>query len=188
MGTKRRTSRGKTSKAVHSHEHHRFFMDAEQISGDHLKNLGIVIVVFGYLEETVKLFIATLLGTGQGIASILTAPLSFRTSIDVLGSLYTKRSADDPEAVKKFNRLLGRALQAEELRNRTIHSRWLVGDPKPVVLRVKVSARRPRGLAIQHERVAPEAIYGVAMKIGQVNYDLSVVLRDALPRLGFPTG
>ena len=106
-------------------------------------SLGRVVLSFSELEDAVSCVIAMLIGADASIGQIVTAGMSFRVKVDVLGSLARfkiegcKSSKDDLAQLADLIRI---CRLAEQRRNRIIHSTYISG------FRVKTSAGSKHGL------------------------------------------
>lgn len=107
------------------------------------------------------------------VAGVLTAQLSFRAKVDLLGALQKARSTDTA-LNEETDRLLREALAKEEARNQVIHSYWSEFEPGDSAMRVKRTARR-RGLRTDEEVMTPEALFKISNEIA----DLEERIRSA---------
>ena len=85
--------------------------------------IGKVCVEFQRLETLLKVAIGDLLGSDHRLGMIVTAQLSFKGILDLLGALFEHRF-NDPAQQKKLEKFLGQCRAAEDRRNQVIHSHW----------------------------------------------------------------
>jgi len=111
----------------------------------HLQAIGLVVVNFAILENQIEWFIWRLIGLDEPAGIIVTTELSFSNLVSLLSSL-SKVKINDPVVLEELHGLTRQALQAQEKRNRIMHSLWGMGETRDTVVRVKKTARHPKGL------------------------------------------
>lgn len=148
-------------------------------------SLGQVTVAFNELEHLLCFYAWTFMGGDQAIGQIVTAEMSFRNVVNLLGSLFKHRFRDQPALVAEFDQLLGRAFEAEGKRNTLIHSVWMHGQAPGTRTRVKRTAKLKAGLRFQAEQMSTAQIEAITAELASVLGDISAfvtmkVLRDPL--------
>lgn len=135
--------------------------------------MGHIALAFSYLEDTARNLIVLLSGTTTEMGHIMTAELSFRQKLDVLGSLVRYRLStlteplDDIHTLEQSTEELFKAChRAEELRNMYFHSSY-TGDE-----RAKFSAKARHGLRVQRESVDSSRLLDVADYIVYIGMEL----------------
>jgi len=137
-----------------------------------LTEIGRVVVNFVILESELFVLIHGLLGTKPEVSRIVTSELSFRNLVDLSASLmkqvYGKKEFDAYKKVAIF------AIEAEEKRNRIIHSIWgrQSGEGK-IAVRTKHTAKRGKGLDFQREEFTIVDISNIAHDISRAAYAVS---------------
>lgn len=129
--------------------------------------LGLVVINFQELEAVIGVAIASCLHTEPRSAAILTAELSFKKLVHILGALTRDKNtavaaAETDERLARLDELLGLCFFLEGERNRLIHSFW----PAPhqtglAALRLKRTARKD-GLREQRESVDAGLVLDIA--------------------------
>ena len=107
---------------------------------EHLRAIGQVTVNFAMLESAISSFVWGMINTDQMLGQMITAELSFRNLVGLLSSIY-KHRINDEERITELERLLNRALYAEEQRNIIAHSSWGVGDKAETITRFKTDRK-----------------------------------------------
>ena len=130
-----------------------------------LAEIGRVVANFALLEYEFYILIHGLLGTRKEISRIVTSELSFRNLLGLSASLVKEIHGE--EEAERFKETLKLASEAEEERNRIIHSVWGGGGSGNVV-RSKHTARRAKGLSFQREEYSQEDLSATARKISRV--------------------
>lgn len=130
--------------------------------------LGHIVESFSFLDETLSNVIILLLDIENNLGYILTAELSYKTKINIFGSLiklniekYKKSSHEDIEA--QFKELLSLCNKAEELRNQIMHSSYVADR-----YRIKTTAKAKKGLKKTIEGVNPDNLLDIADFIARV--------------------
>jgi hypothetical protein len=146
------------------------------LSNDFFVALGKVTAEFASLEHSLKVLAGLLLHkTDQELGQIVTAQLSFRSLLDLVGSLALYRVSDDP-AHGEIDELLSRAERVEKRRNRVTHSDWgpaTVREPdREKRARFKTTARRAKGLSFELENMSPTDVEDIAIEASALAGDV----------------
>lgn len=137
----------------------------EKISDEHLKELGRVVLHFAGLEHLVDSLNSRLVNRGDDIGDIIGAQLSFKNKLNLLDALIRDR-VDDAGVLDSLKKSVGRAIAAEEERNRIIHSDWIADEGEGgLIFRVKSTARQGHGLKRSNDSFAPEDLRKVAQHL-----------------------
>ena len=124
--------------------------------------IGQITLSFAFLEDSLRNVIGLLLGNEKEVVSIVTAELSFRNKVDLIGSLVRFRIPTLPDiddlrdAMEWFEELIKLCRRAEELRNKYLHSSYLENK------RVKTTSKAKKGLHTIEENVDPGLLLDVA--------------------------
>lgn len=125
--------------------------------------IGRIAVGFSFLEDCARNVSIVLAGTDLTTGHIITAELSFRQKVDLVGTLARHRLAalhsDEgtrEDLVEELDEILFLCRRAEELRNTYLHSSY--GQQ----LRAKMSAKAKHGLRVLVEPVSPSLLLDVA--------------------------
>ena len=124
---------------------------------------------FALLEYELFVLIHGLLGTEIEASRILTSELSFRNLLDLSSSL-VKQIHGEKEA-ERYKGVLKFASEAEDERNRIIHSVWGSSGGKNIV-RTKHTAKRGKGLGFQREEYTEEDLSAVAHTISRAIFSV----------------
>ena len=141
---------------------------------DCVRAIGSITVYFSMLEGDIKSLIGLLLLGNVGdqrLSSIFTEELSFKKLLDLLGALFHYRFEGQSEKLEELKKLIRRAVQVEEERNKIIHSSWAAWDPG-MVTRFKVTAKQ-KGLRRQFEKMSVADLDQIAEKISVVAMDFT---------------
>jgi hypothetical protein len=144
------------------------------VSDKHLNALGRVTAYFSQLEDELCRLAWSLLGAEPAVGQIVTAELSFKGLLNLIGCLGQHRFADQP-LMTQLEDALKRAVQVEEERNVLIHSAWFAGETNDQVHRIKITAKRKSGRRVQIEQVQPQDIEEVAQRIAETTFVVSQV-------------
>ena len=146
---------------------------------EYLTSIGRAIVCFNILEglltDDINYMIAMLVVRDPPVVNlrigrILTANASFSRKIDLLAALYRELSGTEEEPAE-LNTLLKRAAQAEEKRNKVVHSFW-AGSTRPgTISRLKFTVKRKRGLVTEFEQMTPQEVDDIADFIDEVAFE-----------------
>lgn len=127
-----------------------------------IKALGKITSRYALLEELITGCINILLG-GEG-AAIVTAGLPFYRSLNILGALYRQKYniTQDEDYPMQLKELLSQAENAEEERNKVIHSIWKSSHIKESLIRIKRNISRKKGMRIDTEIINVQELNDVA--------------------------
>jgi hypothetical protein len=128
-----------------------------------LAAIGAVTIEFSILERHLHFGIWVLLGLSlaeQATGQMVTAGLSFRTSVDLFAALVRHRfpSAEG----KHIQSVIGRVNEAEQKRNVIVHSTWAQAEGEQV-MRMKTTARGE--LKHQFEKMTLADVQAIATQI-----------------------
>lgn len=141
------------------------------VGPDHLRVIGSIAVNFALLESTVSFFVWELIGTEQKVGQIVTAEISFRTLLDIFGSIY-RHKVTDTNGLAEIDTLLARCGQAEEKRNAVMHSVWAVGHSPSTVMRFKTTAKRKRGFDFKSQEMSVNDLDAIAEELAEAAGDI----------------
>lgn len=145
------------------------------VPDEHLKHIGDITVSFAMLESQLQTLAQSLLGSGQRLGQIVTAELSFKALRALTVSLYLQRNGDD-ENLEEFRALIKRAADAEEERNRIVHSMWGAGNDASSITRIKTMAKERHGIRSHFEDVSATDLSKFAAEIKVLAGDLQQFL------------
>lgn len=149
---------------------------------DFVNGLGGVTANFGTLEIYVGFLVTSMISPNQPVGQIIAAELSFQRLLGVADSLaryYLEAGQTNQPAFDRLADLLKRAGQAEEKRNTVVHSSWATDDANVnAISRIKVTARRSKGLRWQNEAYTAEQVHALADEIRSVATDLSAAMGE----------
>ena len=132
------------------------------ISDKHCRTIGKISVAFAEIESWVGFFVWALIGPEQHIGQMVTAEMSFSRQLDLLSSLFQYR-CDDPEKLDDLKALILRLTELEQQRNTVLHSLWIRQSSNPSeAARLKITAKRKKGLAHSKEVVKPKQLEAIA--------------------------
>jgi pyruvate formate-lyase activating enzyme-like uncharacterized protein len=128
--------------------------------------MGRIVQSFSFLEDTLSNIISILLKFDGDLVNIITAELSFRNKVSLFSSLY-KHFQDTYEPVneetdKHFQELLKALNKANELRNRIIHSRYILNR-----FRIKITSKGKKGLKKSIEKISPDYLLDISDYISE---------------------
>lgn len=105
--------------------------------------IGETVIYFQELDEQLCTAISFLLQRGDEVGRIVTAELSFKGKVNLIGSLFRQ---ERPESANlgEMRELLAACFQIEERRNQIVHSLWRTAEPG--LTRSKYTARAKHGL------------------------------------------
>mgnify|MGYP006996007045 CR=1 FL=1 len=89
----------------------------------HYKELGLLVVQFQTLEQTIAFFAAELISTDQTFGNILISKMSFRNLCEVFTTLFNYKCRNT-ELIAKLNKVFTRIKDIEYKRNTYVHSTW----------------------------------------------------------------
>ena len=132
--------------------------------------IGRIALGFSFLEETARNVIILLAGIDLAAGQILTAELSFRQKVDLLGALIRHRQSPVPPGssidAEAAIELLHLCRRAEGFRNSYLHSSYVAEK------RSKLSAKAKQGLRLKLETASPSVLLDVADFIEYVGMQL----------------
>jgi len=133
--------------------------------------LGEIVMGFANLELFVEAAIWHLLkGRRKSIdqmSQAVTVEMSFDRKVHAFASMYRLKypaEADDPE----LKQLIKDLFTVQDERNALLHSAWSYSEKRPVLHRMKASARANRGLVRKFYVVPPERLEHVRVRIASV--------------------
>jgi hypothetical protein len=142
---------------------------------EHLKAIGQITVNFALLENTISSFVGMLISSDQRVGQIITAELSFRNLVGLLSSLY-KHFVNESEKIEELDALLTTALTIEEKRNIVTHSLWGAGYTHETITRIKMTAKKAKGLRHQYEQMSAEDLSKIAERIAELSHDVQMLM------------
>ena len=107
--------------------------------------LGEVVNCFEQLDDQVANAISFLIGRGEAVGRIVTAELSFRVKVNLLGVLFAHERPNSQE-LAELREWCVACLQVEDRRNQFVHSTWRRERMDQSMVRVKYTARGKRGI------------------------------------------
>lgn len=144
-----------------------------------LEAIGHITVNFALLEEAISLCIWALIRGEEPIGQIVTAQLSFRQLVDLFCSLY-RFQVSDPTVLDELEGIRKSLHEAEERRNRIIHSGWAAGHEPGLGFRTKTVAKAKQGLQHQFEKIRASDVHALADFLARLA-DQIVELMDKTP-------
>ena len=127
--------------------------------------IGEVIVSFESLDDQISTAIGFLLRRGDDVGRIVTAEVSFKAKVNLLGSLF-RLERPKSSWMEQLNELCAACHQIEEHRNRVAHSKWSHAAEWPAMTRQKWTARAKQGLQHQTEEVQPSRVRAIGFHCG----------------------
>jgi len=137
-----------------------------KLSPSHLAKIGRVVVKFQRLEFTLGRLLTAMLGIDSFRGSLLVSEMSFGRMVSLFASLSAqlRTNGNDTDVLIQA---LG---DAEQLRNRILHSMWARGqNAGTVAMRIKLKGHRDRGLVQAFERLSVADLQRVALWIDKVD-------------------
>jgi hypothetical protein len=163
-----------------------------------LRNLGLVVVNFGILESTLRVFIGNLMikatgATGKAkvfqtkLAATLTSELPFYKLLTMIAALF-KYLENDQALLDSLDDLIKRVGHAANQRDTLMHSSWFMVPQRDGLVRLKVSAKRkgrnkPSNLKIDYVKMAPADIGKIADEL----WDTYLALNKFMASSGYET-
>lgn len=123
--------------------------------------LGRVTANFAVLEDAVSFFLWSIIGRDQRLGQIISAELSFKAIRALLSAVFHHRVSDETLR-HELETLLNQVSEVEERRNILVHSSWGVGDTPKTKTRIKMTAKKGKGIRHQFEQLAAADIEAVA--------------------------
>ena len=137
-------------------------MGTMAVSDELALEIGRISVAFADVEAWVGFFIWSLIGPDQHVGQIVTSEMSFSRQLDMLVSLFRHR-CDDSAKIERLRQLVARLSETEQQRNTFLHSLWTHQSPDPSeALRLKITAKRKKGLSHAKETVSVSQLHKVA--------------------------
>ena len=143
-------------------------------------SIGRVALAFNDLEDETSIAISKLLGIDEEISQIITAEMSFRNKVHLMGSLLRRAlpftmfntGYDNPEEM--VSELISQCFRAEELRNQIMHSSYVrLNNKNGEVKRNKITSKATRGLNISSEVLDPGLILDISDFIVCISDDIA---------------
>jgi hypothetical protein len=148
----------------------------------HLRAIGQITANFALLELVISDFIWHLLQSDEMASRIVTSQMSFSRLVASFSSLFRIR-LNDAESVEKLDKLVKKALQAEQKRNIITHSSWGSDVKLETITRFKATVRVHKGLESQTEKTSESDLKGVADFIAEVTAEIFDLLRSTYQKI-----
>lgn len=145
------------------------------VSDDHLRSIGRVVVNFAVLEGFLSFVIRILMKTERDVGEIVTAQLSFAQRVTAASSLFMHR-LNSAEKLTEWKELLVRVEQAGAKRNAVVHSVWILGETPDRARRLGTTAKRKDGLKFHYDQRTVAELDEDAYFIAKVTSDLEMFL------------
>jgi hypothetical protein len=137
--------------------------------------IGEVVNGFEQLDDQISNAIAFLLRRGEYVGRIVTAEISFRAKVNLLGVLFVHERPDSQE-LAEVRELTAACMQVEDRRNQIVHSRWMPDIKGMGVKRVKHTARGKRGLRTDEEALFPDQVDAVWQHCAYLDWSLDQLM------------
>ena len=139
-----------------------------EIDNKKLEALGLIIIKFQRLENTIRWFIGVLANicNDQPLVNILTVKNSFNNLLLVLSAISTHKNFHREEELEL---LINQCYKAEEIRNQLIHSVWTSG------LRLKTGLKKKNGVQHKSENYSAEELFSIADKIDKLDTSIDAI-------------
>lgn len=145
----------------------------------HYTELGVLIVQFQNLEQTIAFFTTELISNDQTLGNILISKISFRNLCELFETLFNYRCIN-PELNEALKKLLTRIKEIEDKRNTYVHSTW--GFPSTRLgegaLRIKKKIKKNL-LSFDLEVLTEDDIRKTTIEIQKVINDFLVLMKKA---------
>lgn len=130
--------------------------------------LGLITRHFQRLEFYLSIFSWGLMGKNQRIGQTVTAHLSFSKLLTLVNALFRERT-QKPILIGQLNAIIAQAAEAEQRRNRAIHSAYIQtsDDLNARRIRYKVTAKLKKGLVYQWEDTSVDDLLDIAVNLRQ---------------------
>ncbi len=130
--------------------------------------LGLITRHFQRLEFYLSIFSWGLMGKDQRIGQTVTAHLSFSKLLTLVDALFRQRT-QQPILLEQLNAIVAQAAEAEQRRNRAIHSAYIQtsDDLNARRIRYKVTAKLKKGLVYQWEDSSVDDLMDLAINLAQ---------------------
>lgn len=93
------------------------------MKGQHYRELGILIVQFQTLEQTIAFFTGELISSDQTLNNVIISKLSFRNLCDVFITLFNHK-CNSLKLKKEIKKIFSIINKIEDKRNTYVHSTW----------------------------------------------------------------
>lgn len=154
---------------------------------DSFNLVGRVIIHFNFLEEQISLAIIKLLKVDTKVGHILTAELSFKNKVNLLGSLYlelkdhTQFNSFFKDQDEAFNEILIACNECEELRNKIAHSQFdYLHDANKNFVRRKMNSKAKNGLIETREIIDPDLFLDISDHMCELGHDIEEFFYSAV--------
>lgn len=129
-------------------------------------------------------FVSKLISDDPKIGVIVSSEMSFKNLLNAFGAL-AKYQYPNQEIHRRINDLIKRLNEAEENRNRIVHSCYIRGEDGD--RRMKHSARHKKGLVVDEEKIDLTKYEVIVRQMGEALKDLNALYIDLTghtPKLG----
>lgn len=137
--------------------------------------LGWVVHNFNHLERTLAMCVSILVDPSDPqIGRIVTAGKAYSAMVDLFSalSLYRLESVMNRKLENDLNSLLKRLTEANELRNKVVHSQYLYGVQEKSLRRSKLSIRIKKGVKLDDANINSKTVYELSKDIQRLTVDL----------------
>ncbi len=138
-------------------------------------SLGEIIVWFEDLDSQLSSAISFLLKRDDTVGQIVTAELSFKSKVNLFGSLF-RHERPSSEYLDRLAELCGACFDIELMRNQAVHSKWLNVIEGKGMTRSKYTARHKHGLRHQIETLTPTQVEAIAMHCGYLAHSVDELM------------
>ncbi len=154
------------------------------INNEFFTQLGILVVNFENFQKNLEFFIWALIDDDQIKGQIITSQLSFRNICDLACNL-VQHICNDSELMENFESLINKACKFEEKRNSIVHSAyaWNPNNPDSTIHRIKIVARKGKGLKQQIEEINSHDLETINHEFGNLLPELWN-FEDRIAKLG----
>ena len=152
------------------------------------RELGSLNIEFNHLELFIARCIWELLDHFEdpNLGSLITAQLSFKAKLDLLGALSKYRIRED-ESRSSLDALVKKAAEAEAARNRHFHSLFVWFQNQQLPIRIKPTAKREKSLYYQVERIDTKLLHDLVRSVEGLTEQAQNILEE-LQRLSWTKG
>jgi hypothetical protein len=147
-----------------------------------MSNFAECLVWFQHIENTLGICICAFGAIDEEIGQIITAEMSFRAKVSVLGALASNASGQE-DLHEDIKDLLNRVRWAEQERNRLVHSIWDLCDKKPGTIRREKRVIRKNKHRVDEENFDPEDFEELQGLFEGINTDLIYLFSEHYPDL-----
>lgn len=137
-----------------------------QLSDEHMRLIGIIAAHWEAVDVTMQRAICEIMELPFGRTALLAAGISFGDKINIL-LIYGRHAFENDNHMpvwKEYAKLIERLREANNLRNRYVHSGWSPGKTSELPIRSVVDIRRGK-LTVVQEETTVEELEDVAQKI-----------------------